>query len=232
MKATIARADVTYEVTFKRPLFDRDREAPPLLQSLYDTFSDNFAISLPDVAVNFGGPPAHVSASINLFGGAGSVELLLDRWRATFRNIRTEEDRKLIIRCLNLAGGAIETFSDRLRPSRSLVTLGTWQTCDEGAAGVAKFLAEHGALRTPIDRGFLDAEQVDFSIYPRLRSVTEGWDVIFLIQASQLEGTHLFAHYNGTYIEGGRYNTVDQKAEHVRMMLTGMLEKLGVELTS
>src|SRR5262249_60685853 len=117
MKVIVARIDVVYEVNFRRPLFDREREVPPLLQSLYDTLSDNFGISLSDVSVHLADSLPNVFAMINLFGGAGSVELRLDRWRAVFRNIRTDEDRKIIIRCLNLAGGAIENFSERSRAS-------------------------------------------------------------------------------------------------------------------
>jgi hypothetical protein len=231
MKATLARADVAYEVSFKKPLFDREREAPPLLQSLYDALSDNFPISLNDISTNMNAPPAQVSATIGLFGGAGWIELRLDRWRAGFRNLRTEEDRKLIIRCLDVAGRAIQTFSDRLRTTSTVLNVSSWLVCDQGMSGVATLLSNHGSLGIQIDRGFLGAEEIHFSINPRLRNSTEGWDVIFLFQASAMEGTHLFANFNGTYIEGGRYNTIDQRAEHVRVMLSGMLEKLGVELT-
>jgi hypothetical protein len=232
MKVTVARVDVIYEVNFRRPLFDREREVPPLLQSLYDTLSDNFGISLSDVSVHLADSLPNVFAMVNLFGGAGSVELRLDRWRAVFRNIRTDEDRKIIIRCLNLAGGAIENFSDRSRSSRNLVNVSVWYVCDAGSTGVAKMLSQHGSSGMRIERGFLGSEEIEFSLYPRLLNKTEGWDVTFLVQRSWLEPSHLFINYSGTYLEGGRYNTIDQKADHIKQMFGGLLETLGLDSAS
>jgi len=232
MKATVARVDVTYEVIFKRPLLDRAGSSPPFFQSLYDRLSDNFPISLADVAVHTDPHLSNVFASINLFGGAASVELRLDRWRATFRILRTDEDRKIVIRCLNLVRSVMEDLSDRVEPTRSIVTVASWYICDGGAGGVAEIMTRHGSLGTPIDQSFLGAEQVVFNINPHLRNATEGWDATFLVQPSLVEGAHLFASYTGTYIEGGRYSTIDQKAEHIKFMLSGMLEKIGVEVTA
>jgi hypothetical protein len=232
MKAQVARVDVSYEVSFRRPLLDWASVALPLFQSFYDRLSENFTVSLADVAVHADPHPAYAAASISLFGGAGAVELRPDRWRATFRNLRTEEDRKIVRRCLGLVESATEAGSrpDRPKSAQTLVTVASWYVCDEGATGVTELLGRHGSLGIPISRGFLGAEQIDFNVNPRLRNPTEGWDATFLIQPSVLEGTHLFANYSGTYVEGGRYNSIEQKAEHVKLMLTGMLEKIGVEL--
>lgn len=231
MKATLARADVTYEVSFKKPLFDQGAH-PPLVQSVYDTLSDNFSISLPDVGVNAGPAPSHIFVVMNLFGGAGSVELRLDRWRASFKGLMNENDRKLIIRCLNLVTVALEGASDRISPARTVLTVASWYKCDEGAPGVASMLSEHGSLGIEVDRGFLGAEQIDYTINPHMRNPTEGWDALFFIQESQLEGTHLFLNYTGNYVTGGRYNSVDQKADHIATMISGMLGALGVVLPS
>jgi hypothetical protein len=105
MKATIERADASFEVAFKKPLLDQSRGAP--LQKLYDALSENFTLSLADITVNAGPAPAQAFANVALFGGAGSIEIRMDRWRATFRGLRTPEDTKVISRCLELAEGAL-----------------------------------------------------------------------------------------------------------------------------
>ena len=234
MKAQVAREDVSYEVSFRRPLLDWASAALPLFQSLYDQLSENFSLTLADVAVHADPHPAYAVASIRLFGGAGAVELRPDRWRATFRNLRSDEDRKIVMRCLSLLESGVEAEGrpDRHKSAQSLVAIASWYVCEGGATAVTELLNRHGSLETPISQGFLGAEDIDFNVNPRLRNPREGWDVTFLIQPSLMEGTHLFANYSGTYIDGGRYNSIEQKAEHAKLMLTGMLEKIGVELTN
>jgi hypothetical protein len=243
MKAQVAREDVSYEVSFRRPLLDWANAALPLFQSLYDRLSENFSLTLADVAVHADPRPAYAVASIRLFGGAGAVELRPDRWRATFRNLRSDEDRKIVMRCLSLLESGVEAEGrppemqgretpDRHKSARSLVAMASWYVCEGGATAVTELLNRHGSLGTPISQGFLGAEDIDFNVNPRLRNPREGWDVTFLIQPSLIEGTHLFANYSGTYIDGGRYNSIEQRAEHARLMLTGMLEKIDVELTN
>jgi hypothetical protein len=75
MKAQVARVNVSYEVSFRRPLLDWASAALPLFQSLYDRLSENFSLTLADVAVHADPHPAYAVASIRLFGGAGAVEL-------------------------------------------------------------------------------------------------------------------------------------------------------------
>ena len=229
MKATVQRTDITYEVSFKKPLISQTgRDA--IFTSLYESMAENFLVTLTDVTINAGPSPANIAAAISLFGGAASIVMRLDSWRAEFRNIQSEDDRKLALRCLNLAAGAIES-SDRVLPARRTATVASWLACEEGEAGVATLLRQYGSPGK-IEADFLGAAELDFAINPTLRNPTEGWDSTFYISRSQLSGTHLFVNYIGHYIEGGRYNSIDQLTEHVRFMLRGMLEKLGVQLPS
>ena len=227
MKANAQRVDVTYEVSFKKPLISRaTREA--LFTSLYDSLAENFAVSLTDVAVNNGPAPANIFEAISLFNGSGSIVTRLDSWRAEFQTIRSEDDRKLVLRCLNLAASAIET-PDRASPARRTATVGSWLAFDEGETAVATLLEKYGNPGK-IEPGFLGAAELAFTVNPTLRNPTEGWEATFFIQKAQLPGTHLFVSYIGRYIEGGRYNSIDQLAEHIRGMLRGMLERLSVQI--
>src|SRR5215831_2315647 len=63
MQAKLERADLSYEVRFKRPMFEQLRNAQPL-QSLYDALAENFPVSLTDVAFNPGSMRAQVAGTI------------------------------------------------------------------------------------------------------------------------------------------------------------------------
>ena len=63
---------------------------------------------------------------INLFGGAATIELRAEFWRGTFVRIVTEDDVKLVLRCLGVVSEAIAKTSDRLTPSRASVAIAGW----------------------------------------------------------------------------------------------------------
>jgi hypothetical protein len=211
-------------------MFEQLRNAQPL-QSLYDALAENFPVSLTDVAFNPGSMPAQVAGTINLFSGAGSVEIRLDQWRALFRGLRTAEDRKVILRCLNLAAAALEKDSDHLVPASRTVVLASWFSSEDGASGVAAMLkAKAGPWAAAPGFKSLGAEELEFTLAPLLRNTTEGWDASFFIQKSKVQGSHLFVNYTGNYIAGGRYNSVDQIDGHVESMLRALLEMFDVRL--
>jgi hypothetical protein len=231
MQASLSRADVIYEVFFKRPLF-WSHNGPPLVQLVFDALSENFTVAIADINVNPGPSPSQIVVAIPMFGGAGSIELRVDRWRGTFRNIASQQDRSLILRCLNVASGAIHSSSDRSAPIRAVAAVATWYKCDLELLAVGSLLAKYWLASNELEPGFLGAAQIEYSLNPRLKNPTEGWDGLFLAQTSVAEGTQLFFHYTGTYISGGRYNSIDQQLDHAQTMIAGMLGKLGFKLPS
>ena len=79
--------------------------------------------------------------------------------------------------------------------------------------------------------GFLNSEQIEVSLNPRFKNSTEGWDALFLVQPSLVAGTQLFLNFTGTYIFGGRYNTIDHQLAHAQTTIKAMLKKIDFELT-
>jgi hypothetical protein len=229
MQATLASADVTYEVFFKKPLFDA-RDNAPLIQSVYDALSGSFLLSINDITVNQGPAPSQISVALSMFAGAGSIELRVDRWRGSFRRLVSSGDFDLILRCLNVTSGAMQNTSDRLSPARAKVVVASWYNCDMDLKEIEALLGRYWLKDRELHSNFLNAEQVTLTLNPYLKNATEGWDVFFLVQPSAVPGTQLFLNYTGTYIIGGRYNSIDQQSEHVRGMIEGMLKELGFEV--
>lgn len=229
MKADLIRADVTYEVFFKKPLLDRPVGVPALIQSVYDALSEAIAVSVADIMVNQSPTPAQTSVIYNLFGGAGSIEIRADRWRGVFHSLVSTEDINLITRCLQIVASAIETTSDRLSPARTNLTVAGWYACDVSRDDVASVLENYWMPKNEMAAKFLDAEEIEYVLNPKLKNKSEGWEATFYVAVSALEKTELFLNYIGNYIHGGRYNSIDQQRAHVRLMLAGMLNKLGFE---
>ena len=229
MKAALTRADVTYEVFFKKPLLDRPSGVPALIQSVYDALSEAVTISVADIQVNQSLTPAQTSVTYNLFGGAGSIEIRADRWRSTFRNLISIDDINLITRCIQIAASAIEKTSDRLSPARTDLTVAGWYKSDVGREEVAAVLKNYWMPKNEMAAKFLDADEIEYVLNPKLKNKSEGWEATFYVAVSALDNTELFINYLGNYTHGGRYNSIDQQRTHVRAMLAGMLNKIGFE---
>ncbi len=232
MKASLFRADTSYEGFFRRPLLDRPSGVPAPLQSVYDALSENFAISVADIQVNQNLVPAQTSVTYNLFNGAGAIEIRPDRWRGAFRGLISDKDQELVLRCLKTVSAAIEKTSDRMTPARSIVTVASWYKCDLSVEQVASLLGKYWMPGNELKPGFLNAENVRVDLNPILTNASEGWDATFYVATSKVENTELFMNYIGTYASGGRYNSIDQQMEHFRSMLIGMLNMLGFELSA
>ena len=175
MQANWFRADASYEVLFKRPLLDRPSGVTAPLQPVYDALSDNFAISLADVQVTQAALPTQASVTYNLFNGAGSIELRPDRWRGAFRGLMSEKDIELVIRCLQIAADAIEKTSDRMAPSRSVLTVANWFKCDINIEQVSSLLGQYWRHGKELKSGFLNSEKVRIDLNPILENEKEGW---------------------------------------------------------
>jgi hypothetical protein len=230
MKAILSRVDATYEVQFKKPLLDYGRIPESPIQLIYDALSEAASISIADIVVNPGPAPGSVSVYFSLFGGLGSIELRLDRWRATFRTIRTEDDKKIVIRLINLTATAVDQLSDRTSAARTFLSVAYWYQCDVGIDGVKKLLELLGPTTMKFDPASFGGKEIEFTLNPRVWNAEEGWDARFIVQPSLLEGSHLFLRYDSDYISGGRYNSPDERFVHVEKMTATLLDQLGLIL--
>jgi hypothetical protein len=228
MQATLARADVTYQSFFKRPLLDRQVGAPALIQVVYDALSDNFKLSVADIIVNQSGGHADNAVIIKLFGGGATIELRAEFWKGTFFRIVTPDDVKLVLRCLGVASEAIAKTSDRLTPSRASVAIAGWYQVS-GDFQADTFFQGLGSKAVELQPNFLGAKSVEYSFNPTLKNDDEGWDASFLVQASLIEGTQVFMRTNSNYQSGGKYGSLELQAGHAESLAIGMLRKFGFE---
>jgi hypothetical protein len=183
-------------------------------------------------ALPFGALPTQTSIIYNLFNGAGSIERRPDRWLGAFRGLISEKDNEIVLRCLQTVSAAIEKTSDRMAPSRSVLTVASWYRCDISTERVSNLLGKYWMQGKELKLGFLNAEKIRIDLNPVLENTKEGWSATFYVAASQVDTAQLFMNYIGTYISGGLYNSVDRQAAHARSMLVGMLNEFGFETPS
>src|SRR4051812_26894631 len=116
MQATLARANISYQSFYKKPLLEKPDGKPGLMQTVYDVLSENFAISVSDIIANQSVSPADASVIFKLFGGLATIEIRADCWKAFFPGVVSESDLALVQRCLLRVAPTVEASSDRLLP--------------------------------------------------------------------------------------------------------------------
>ena len=228
MQAILARADISYQSFFKRPLLDRQAGTPALIQVVYDVLSDNFKLSVSDIVVNQGGGPSDNAVTFKLFGGGAAIELRSEFWKGTFLRAVTPEDVRLILRCLGVVSEAIAKTSDRLVPSRATVGIAGWYQVS-GEFDASSFFNDLGSKAIELEQNFLGANSVEHTLNSKLKNADDGWDATFLVQASEVDGTQLFVHCMSNYVSGGQFGSLELQAGHAETLAFGMLNKLGFE---
>jgi len=228
MQVTLARADVSYQSFFKKPLLDRPAGTPALIQIVYDALSENFKISVADIVVNQSGGPADSSVMFRLFGAAASIELRSEFWKGIFPRVITADDVKLVTRCLGVVSEAVAKASDRLLPARATVVVAGWYQVPDGF-DPATFFKGFWSNANELEPNFLGSKAIEYALNPTLRNADEGWDATFFVQASMIEGTQIFLNCISNYVSGGRYSSLELQADHAQTLAIAMLGKLGFE---
>lgn len=226
MKATLARANISYQSFYKKPLLGAPAANPGLLEPVYDVLSENFAISISDIIGNRSVSPADNSIIFKLFGGVATIEIRADCWKAFFPGVVSEGDLALIQRCLFLVAPTIEASSTRTSPARASVGVAGWYKSD-AELDATKMLRAYWAPDTLLEDGFLDSEKIEYTLNPKLINSAAGWDASYVIQPSALTDSHIFINYTANYICGGAYSSIEAQVKHSRFLVVGMLERLG-----
>ena len=225
MTAAIEGADVTYEASFLRPVFDLRTKLPAVFESYYGNVGS--FVSLEHMRMYDGEAVADVRGTISMFGGNGVVELNATKLTATFRQLQNERDFRACADCISSAKKAL---GDGV--PNAVIRITTWAltldlSCDSVNASDCIYRIVN------LDRHSLrDFGQPALS--PRLnfdlRNDDEGWESQFIISPNVLDQSKLFAGCAVQFEEKKASRTLTEQSDHVRALTSTLLGRVGVDI--
>jgi len=232
MKASIDRLDAFYEVEFHRPAFSRVDSFVQIFEPLYDTFSKEVRIPSDALRVETGDSIATAVVSLELFSGKFLFEVKLDGYKAKFYDLQTEKDTQLAKRHAMLFEKVVSEFMEDGHPKLWKILFPCWISINESdSVKIAEQLIRNLTwLPDSHDPFEIGASSVSSVVKFDCVNFEELWSVGILLNKSVLPGSELFVDFSGEYLLGTRFESFDQKIEHLFSVSASVIDKLGFTL--
>jgi len=231
MEIRHSRGQLSYEVELPAPVFGLASTTVQNIETLYSTFSKRFSLTLANIQVTTGTTVGEYVIRLMLFNGLGTIEIRLDSYRAHLNNLMNDKDVEVAIESLSLLESAASSLLKGTVPTLTKATLASWYLCEGGTEAVRANFLLHSPRDIGIEIGFEAASEVQFAINGSIGNPNELWSMIFNIEPSTFESFgHLFARFEGRYLQGSKYNTLNERRMHFIHLHHALLKASGFDL--
>ena len=221
---------LNYERNFKSPAFGLLESRVSILREFYEKINPRFPLNLSDMVALPGNTLDNIGIKITLFNGNGVLELSAEKMDLCFTNLISEEDILVAKDVISLYEESFfGVFSNAQIKDTAIKTSSWLQLQDDEKAGnsiLNNFSSSYNI--NPEDFG-ADAFG-DPVLKTSLMNLEEGWAVSFHLEKSKIPKAQLFFMCDCVYLEYGRYNSLDDRKDHIRKMYLKFLAHLGLEL--
>jgi len=230
MRYKVNYADFSYEAHFGSPFFAVAMSPGVVLTAVHKQLSPKYVIPTRDLTVDSARAVGDIRAKISLFGGRGTLEVSTDVFAARFNEPRTTNDFDVIRDCIQLTHDALLSWN----------TTAYTVVFREEAINLRMFLElgsdAHEFLRNvvprseiyPSDEGDSKAEVIP-GFHSELVRSDEKWDFSLGVQRAARSRSELFVVGNMRFYDGGRYATLNEKAEHYATIMKAEVARLKLE---
>jgi len=224
------RSQFVYEAVFDRPVFDRAAAPGRMVAAIYDELAPSWGLALKDIQILQGANLGASGVRVGLFNGLATIDILLDRYVATFNRVQNRADEDIVVDCLKRLEASLAAGQTHFSVASGTATINAWYECDGGGGAVKAVLDGLAGGLSGIAGEFDDGLQVDYSLGISLRHTDEKWVVDLRLERSVVADSHLFAYCRATYHQGGRYDSFEQRRPHITGLIGQLLVRSGFTL--
>lgn len=223
--------DLTYDASFRGPLFALAGNPVAVLAALHAKLSSKYSLSANDMVVDSGHKVGDVRARVTLFSGNGTVEIRADGFSAKFVNPVAPGDTDVVKDCVLLTHDALSeirngkvSFQEEALSLRMFIELLDVPLDGplfmRGLSGEAKFF---GALDVPTGVEVVPGLQIEFL------QDEQKWMFTFVMGRSHRSRKELFIVATTRFYDGTPFQTIDQKVEHVGALMKAAFARAEME---
>lgn len=217
--------DISYEASFRNPVFELARENVEVLKIFHQHLTPHYSVSSSDMQAIGGNALSDLKARINLFRGNGVLEVTADKFSATFKNALWK-DVETIKDCVGKGLAATTEWSPDLAYGEQVIRLAAFLNLMGEADARDNFL--HNLIGSKMT---LRADDFGASkIYPGLKVEFENscdkWMVGFDVYRSWVKNEILIVNCSAFYRENGALTTFEDKAIHAEKLFADFLAKI------
>lgn len=225
MQIIARQMNVNYERPFEGPLFSVPKLAVEILDGLYGALNPDFPLAMSDLTATTGNSMSDIVVRVRLFSGNGGLEITPEKFSASFQKLQSKEDLKTVENVVLLSEATLEkSLGEKISYSGARFGLSLWFECKDGVDGVRGLLEKYGTLNVDLPVEKIGAETAAAKPRGTLYNDSEGWRIEFLLEPSQLTGTHLYFACDCSYTESGKYINFNERTQHLDNITKFLLE--------
>ncbi|MCC7046366.1 MAG: hypothetical protein IT562_06610 [Alphaproteobacteria bacterium] len=234
MKIAAAKAQIGYEVGIRPPAFDMAANGVNSVKALYATFSPKFNISAADIQVVTQQRLSDFVIRLSAFGGLWTFDMRFEGYSVTCNNLVNDADFASAIEFITLAESFMKSVATPFSPTMTRGAVSTWFRCSGGIDAAREHLGRLVKSNLRIGPGFEGASEVHLqpSVNGALINSSEKWSIRFLWEPSVTEHGDLFYQLESRHLQGGRYETIEERRKHVDSVHDALLAQAGFEITT
>jgi hypothetical protein len=234
MQFDTRRLDLTYTLAFAEPLFAVATSLPTILERFHRTIGPRYFVGLDDLQALPGTSLGQVGAKVSLFGGNGTIQLMVDRLMVRFERLQGEADLKIAKDCLELAMDATRGLFPDARGRQALISVRMWLALADGEQAATQLLSEHGcaSLASRLRAAFIEpAVTVTPAIMVWVGNAQEQRTRLAVEPALVEAGSHLFIAFDDELSALLAERRIEEQARLVEERLLTLLAAIGLEPT-
>lgn len=212
LEFAVRAAEWSYDAILRRPIFRLARDGAQILEAFYDALSPQVPLAPNSMSLCGGTTLSDIRLRVQLFGGAGSLELTADRFSSSFRTINSQSEIDLAIRCSSLGRQALERVIHRSDVRLDSFAIRGHLELVGGGSQAQQLLSRFSI--TPDGLKDLVPGPVRGGIHLDLSEASSGWICAFDIQASTMIDGGLFWALSCSYAEDCPYEDFTGRQEH------------------
>lgn len=218
--------DISYEASFRNPVFELARENVEVLKIFHRHLSPRYLISSNDMQAMGGNALSDLKARITLFRGNGVLEITADKFSAVFKNA-LEKDIETIKDCVTSGLTAMTEWSPDLTYKEEVIRLAAFLSIKEGSDARDDFL--HNLIG---NKAVFRAEDFGASkVHSGLKAEFENpgdWMIGFDVYRSWASNDMLIVNCNAIYQDSSALPTFEDKTAHTGKIFNDFLAKIGL----
>lgn len=219
--------DISYEASFRNPVFELARENVDVLKIFHRHLTPRFSVSSSDMQAMGGNALSDLKARITLFRGNGVLEITADKFLAIFKNAVGQSDIETIKDCVTSGLTALAEWSPDLRYREEVIRLTAFLSLKEGMDARDNFLHNLIGSKMPFRADDFGASKIHSGLKAEFENPGD-WMIGFDVYRSWASEDMLIVNCNATYQESSALATFEDKTAHAGKIFTDFLAKIGL----
>lgn len=144
-------------------------------------------------------------------------------------NLANQQDIETVKDCVSLAEEGLCQAIPEIKFKNAKIKTSSWLSIEDSEKEKDEIFRKFGNPNFAIEEEAFNATEIEYRPSGTLKNKNDGWVVNFQLEKSQISGSDLFFIFDIEYFDGGKYNRLEDRADHASSTCFKILADFGLE---